>query len=140
MFYLKGPESPFRSAYDIALIVLKTKVVLGSNIQIAQLPKANSACPKGKNLVASGWGRDYTRHLRPRNNLWAVMQGCISISSCPVSKDYLPRSHVLCVGDPENTLNIDCFGDSGGKCYCKCKLAYKLHWVNALFMDYTYLI
>ena len=127
MFYLKGPESPFRSAYDIALIVLKTKVVLGPKIQIAQLPKADSACPKGKNLVASGWGRDYTRHLRPRNNLWAVMQECFNASSCPELDNpdnqlgYEPKTNLLCAGDSENKLNSQCFYDSGGKLYCESK-------------------
>ena len=128
MFYLKGPESLFRFAYDIALIVLKTKVVLGPKIQIAHLPKADSDCPKGKNLVASGWGRDFTRHFRPRNKLWAVMQECFNTSSCPeldnpiTPMTYRPKSNFVCTGDLENPLNSQCFYDSGGKCYCKCKL------------------
>ena len=123
--YVKVPQ--YRNwAYDIAVIVLKPKVVLSSKIKIANLPKEDSPCPKGRSLVTSGWGADFTRPFRPRNNLWAVMQECFNVSSCPVSKDYVPRSHFLCVGDPENILNSDCFGDSGGKCYCKCKLC-KLH-------------
>ena len=122
--FLIVKEPMFRNwAYDIAVIILKTKVVLGAKIQIANLPKEDSPCPKGRSLVNSGWGADLTRPFRPRNNLWAVMQECFNVSSCPVSKDYVPRSHFLCVGDPENILNSDCFGDSGGKCYCKCKLA-----------------
>ena len=127
MFYLKGPESPFRSAYDIALIVLKTKVVLGPKIQIAHLPKADSACPKGQNLVASGWGRDFTRHFRPRNRLWAVMQECFNASSCPELDNtdnqmgYEPKTNLLCAGDSENKLNSQCFYDSGGKLYCESK-------------------
>ena len=124
MFYLKGQKPDYRYAYDIALIVLKTKVVLSPKIQIAQLPKADSACPKGKNLVASGWGRDFTRHLRPRNNLWAVMQECLSASSCPelyntdlpnqYLDQYKPITNLLCAGDSENKLNSQCFYDSGG--------------------------
>ena len=125
MFYFKGSELWYRSAYDIALIVFNTKVVLGPKIQIAQLPIADSVCPKGKNLIASGWGRDFTRQLRPRNNLWAVMQECFNASSCPelyntdIPDQYLdqykPITNLLCAGDSENKLNSQCFYDSGGK-------------------------
>ena len=119
--FLHVEDPKYRNwAYDIAVIVLRPKVVLSSKIKIANLPKEDSPCPKSRSLVTSGWGADLTRPFRPRNNLWAVLQECLTVSSCPVSKDYVPRSHVLCVGDPENTLNSDCFGDSGGKCYCNC--------------------
>ena len=121
MFYFKAPELWYRYAYDIALIVFNTKVVLSQKIQIAQLPKADSACPKGKNLIASGWGRDFTRHLRPRNSLWAVMQECFNASSCPELDNtdnqmgYEPKTNLLCAGDSENKLNSQCFYDSGGE-------------------------
>ena len=125
MNFIGAPESHFRFAYDIALIALKTKIVLGPKVQIVQLPKADSACPKGKSLVASGWGRDFTRHFRPRNNLWAVMQECFNASSCPelyntdlpnqYLDEYKPITNLLCAGDSENKLNSQCFYDSGGK-------------------------
>ena len=103
------------SAYDIAVIVLKDKLILGPNIQLANLPKLDEPCPSGRNLVLSGWGEDITRPYRSQSNLWAVVQECLNIYSCPRVITMYPETNFLCIGDSENSLNSACYGDSGGK-------------------------
>ena len=83
-------------------------------IKIANLPKVNEPCPKGRFLVVSGWGSDATRPFRPNDNLWAVSQKCMNDSSCPRLNDMNPKTNLLCVGDLQNKLNSACYGDSGG--------------------------
>ena len=94
-------------------MVLQEKVILSNNIQLANLPNNNAPCPSGKSLILSGWGRDVSRPYRSRRYLWAVKQECLNITECPkyVGKEDL----MLCVGDPENSLNSGCMGDSGGR-------------------------
>ena len=102
-------------AYDIAVIVLKETLVLGPNIQPANLPEIDKPCPSGRNLILSGWGRDATRPYRSPSNLWAVVQECLNLSSCPRVNNMYPKTNFLCIGDSGNSLNMGCSGDSGGK-------------------------
>ena len=100
-------------SYDLAIMVLKEKVVLSKNIQLAYLPEENAPCPKGRSLILSGWGDDKSRPYRSLRYLWAVKQECLNITECPY---YIGKEDVmLCVGDSENSLNSGCNGDSGGK-------------------------
>ena len=102
--------------YDLAIMVLQEKVILNNNIQLANLPNENAPCPSGKSLILSGWGADVTRPYRSFytiTDLWAVKQECLNITECP---KYVGKKDVmLCVGDPENSLNSGCMGDSGGR-------------------------
>ena len=112
----------FDDAYDIAVIVLKETLVLGPNIQLANLPKIDEPCPSGRNLILSGWGEDIMRPYRSQSNLWAVVQECLNMSSCPRVIDMHPETNFLCIGDSENSLNSACYGDSGGKWIFSSKL------------------
>ena len=112
----------FDDAYDIAVIVLKETLVLGPNIQLANLPKIDEPCPSGRNLILSGWGEDIMRPYRSQSNLWAVVQECLNMSSCPRVIDMHPKANLLCIGDAENSLNSACYGDSGGKWIFSSKL------------------
>ena len=111
-YFYKGRR--LNPAYDMAVIVLKDNLVLSRSIQLANLPKINEPCPSGRNLVLSGWGEDIMRPYRSQSNLWAVVQECLNMSSCPRVIDMYPETNFLCIGDSENSLNSGCFGDSGG--------------------------
>ena len=106
-------------AYDIAIIVLKDEIVFGKKIKIARLPDEDAPCPKGRKLVASGWGLDMSRFsIRSLDKLWAVSKECLEASSCPImNQDSDLKTTMLCVGDPNNLLNSACNGDSGGMFY-----------------------
>ena len=106
-------------AYDIAIIVLKDEIVVGKKIKIARLPDEDAPCPKGRKLVASGWGLDMSRFsIRSLDKLWAVSKECLEASSCPImNQDSDLKTTMLCVGDPNNLLNSACNGDSGGMFY-----------------------
>ena len=110
------------NAYDIAVIVLKDSLVLGPNIQLANLPEKDEPCPSGRNMVLSGWGDDRMRPYRLQSNLWAGVQECLNFSSCPRVIDMHPETNFLCIGDSENSLNSACYGDSGGKLIPSSKL------------------
>ena len=112
----------FNWLYDIGLIVLKDKVVLGDKIKVASLPEENDSCPTGKHLVVSGWGQDVTRPLRSLEKLWAVGLKCLDPSSCPRLNDMNPKTNMICAGDPERLLSSACYGDSGGMLYHNLKL------------------
>ena len=103
------------NAYDIAAIVLKETLVLSPHIQLANLPEMDKPCPSGRNMILSGWGADATRPYRSTSNLWAVVQECLNISSCPRVTNMHPKDNFLCIGDSEDLLNSSCMGDSGGK-------------------------
>ena len=103
------------NAYDFAVIVLKETLVLGPNIQLANLPETDKPCPSGRNLILSGWGKDAMRPYRSNSNLWAVVQECLNLSSCPRVTNMYPKTNFLCIGDSGNSLNMGCSGDSGGK-------------------------
>ena len=96
--------------FDLAILVLKEKVIPNKKIQIANLPDENEPCPQ--ELVLSGWGVDKTRD-RSQRYLWAVKQECLDISQCPIYGG--DKNLVICSGSSENNLNSGCMGDSGGR-------------------------
>ena len=111
--------------HDVAILVLETPVVLTKNVEIALLPKSDETCPKGKNLVASGWGNTIIwksqNHAVRRTNyfLWAVKQQCFDIDKCDAYSG--DKEAALCVGDLNEPRNSAYHGDSGGTNLLKIK-------------------
>ena len=120
----------FNWLYDIGVIVLKDKVVLGDKIKVASLSEENESCPTGKHLVVSGWGQDVTRPLRSLDKLWAVGVKCLDPSSCPRLNDMNPKTNMICAGDPERLLSSACYGDSGGMLYHNLKFVVPVTYFN----------
>ena len=88
-------------------------VIPNNNIQIAHLPEDDAPCPPNKELILSGWGRDFYNFARPQDKLWAVKQECFNVTKeCTIYTG--DPDLVLCIGDKEQSLNSGCFGDSGG--------------------------
>ena len=126
----------FNWLYDIGVIVLKDKVVLGAKIKVASLSEENESCPTGKHLVVSGWGQDVTRPLRSLKKLWAVGLKCLDPSSCPRLNDMNPKTNMICAGDPERLLSSACYGDSGGM-YHNLKLLVPVTFFNIILYHTT---
>ena len=97
---------------DFAILVLKEKVVPNKYVKIADLPRSDATCPKGKRLIVSGWGLDMHHPTRNINRLSAVLQECLPQEKCEISEKMKP--FYLCVGDSKQPRNSACNGDSGG--------------------------
>lgn len=80
-------------------------------IQMVNLPAPDATCPKGKELVASGWGADAYNRSRKTERLWAVFQECLPNEKCRLFHDDV---NYVCGGDSTRSDNSICFGDSGG--------------------------
>ena len=112
----------------MAILVLKHEIPekinsrTGENfVQIVNLPNPDDTCPKGKNLVVSGWGADAFNTTRKTERLWALFQECLILDKCACStigevpcNDADMRTNYLCVGDSTERDNNVCHGDSGG--------------------------
>ena len=108
---------------DLAVLVLEHKIkdqlspVTEVNyVQIVSLPDPDVPCPKGKYLVASGWGKDKYNTARKTTQLWTVFQECVPNEKCNIisSTSSPPVPYYLCASDTAQPLNSVCSGDSGG--------------------------
>ena len=81
---------------------------------VVNLPKEDEYCPIGKNLIVSGWGKDYYRdRWNVKRHLWGVEQQCVNVDKC--TRYTGDPNVILCVGDSEEHANSACYGDSGGR-------------------------
>jgi hypothetical protein len=107
--------------YDIAVLLLKTRVALNEKAMLAKLPAVNEDCIRlGKNLISGGWGYgipnnggNHSYRNRWSRYLWAVKQQCVNNTQCTVPRGTTSTSH-LCVGDLDQPRNSECTADSGG--------------------------
>ena len=104
--------------------MLQEEVVLSDKVQIAKLPNPGAPCPTGKEMVVSGWGaHGWPPPNPPPRYLWAVKQACVSRDKCTGYPGYICKAYpnktsgpefFLCIGDPDESQNTACVGDSGG--------------------------
>ena len=92
----------------------------GKKVEIAKLPEEDIACPEGKDLIASGWGRtwkeDWPHPIEIAylpSVLKAIRLDCADPATrCPL---YPEEANILCLGHPTIHSNSACFQDSGGR-------------------------
>ena len=101
--------------------MLKDEAVLNDYVKIVNLPKANAGCPRGKQLIVSGWGKDRYTPKRKTERLWAVLQECLPHDKCKMIPEKL-KNFFLCVGDATQTTNSACRGDSGGNIFYNLRI------------------
>ena len=107
--------------YDLAILVLMEPVTLSPKISPIKLPFYDQDCSQlGKNLIAGGWGHGIPKeggynyyHNRWSRYLWAVKLQCLSLDNCGFPRKSDLRSY-LCVGDPNEHRNSECYRDGGG--------------------------
>ena len=92
----------------------------GKKVEIAKLPDKDIACPEGKDLIASGWGRTWKEDIpNPIESAYlpsvlkAIRLDCADPATrCP---KYPKEANILCLGHPTILSNSACFQDSGGR-------------------------
>ena len=103
--------------WDVAILVLNRKIVIGRKQQPACLPPARRFTDRylgGKNLLVSGWGQLAYDEYGP-DRLNSVELPFIPWGEC---KNLLPEGWVkrimICAGNVEDGGVSACYGDSGG--------------------------
>ncbi|XP_063785241.1 ovochymase-1 isoform X3 [Pseudophryne corroboree] len=122
-------------SYDIALVYLYKKIVLGTRVQPVCLPQVGEKFEPGTLCITSGWGRVnenlLSRHitrslLLPAGALSDTLQEVklplLDDGTCSAMLDSmrLPPLHrsMICAGFPDGGKDA-CQGDSGGPLVCK---------------------
>ena len=110
-----------QNGYDVALIKLKSGVVLSSKVQIACLPSSANdfASVYNKLVVAIGWGR--TKNGAPMY----LQQTALKVSNTDAQTECasIPfnRNNIYCLKDKTTRVSSTCFGKMRSK--IKLKLA-----------------
>ena len=69
-------------------------------------------------MIVRGWGRTWRNefnYAKPSRYLMEAKQSCLDVMNhCSKFKHFADR--IICAGDPTDTRNAACKGDSGGNC------------------------
>ena len=81
-YLMPGVKNWIKASFqvDVLLLILDKRVDITTSVQIANLPKPGSKCPK--NLQVCGWGHDKFNERRSLHNLYCVRQTCLPKSKC----------------------------------------------------------
>jgi len=111
-YRINGTANKDKADYEI--LVLEKEVELNKYVEIVNLPKPGSECPK--KLEVCGWGADVFNKTRKQDKLMCVDQICRPSENCP-KENQLPE-YKRCASypgkPPISWLNSACGGDSGG--------------------------
>ncbi|MBN3296869.1 TRY3 protein, partial [Amia calva] len=112
--------------HDIMLIKLFRPAVLGSTIQVVELPGPHDSVATGQRCLISGFGKT-SDEGRMLGLLRAANVTVMSTDLCNQSYEGLVTANMMCAGDRLGRKDA-CYGDSGGPLICDRKLFGVISW------------
>ena len=107
--------------FDVALLHLKTKIVLSPEIHLIRLPNETTRFPVGHLCTVSGWGNTVDNFSYNRSNvLRETKVKLVARDVCNSNVSYggkIPE-RFFCAGYRDGGRD-SCYGDSGGPLQCK---------------------